>query len=350
MQQLLQGPGGPLAGDLTEIEGACPAPSTQHCGLLFVINAAGLPACPQHLQHVRPHCTFLLHKLNAHSTQNTHPPTHASPGLDYLSSPSGVIADAQALAAAAFGAAHTFFLVNGCTAGVHAAVMATCGPGTTLLAARNCHLSVFNAAVLAGCSVAWVEPEADAAHGVAHGVTPAALAAALAAQAAAGVAVGAVMVVSPTYFGAVARVEGARAAAAGGVFLSEQQLLQAAAAAAEHELHCTALHRLLNSSSLHSFDSFIPSVNTQSWQRSAMLQACLCSWVRAFHNFFSVTPIHLHPQTQSWRRSAMLPVCRCSSTKPTARTSRRPRRSCPPPSRPARCRPAPTRLCTAHTR
>jgi arginine decarboxylase len=131
-------------------------------------------------------------------------------GLDYLSSPSGCIAAAQEAAAAAFGAARTFFLVNGCTVGIHAAVMATCPPGATLLLARNCHLSAFNAAVLAGCRVAWVDPETDAAHGVAHCVAPGALAGALSAAAARGEAVGAVLVVSPTYFGAAARLAGAR--------------------------------------------------------------------------------------------------------------------------------------------
>ena len=71
-------------------------------------------------------------------------------GLDYLSSPTGVIAQAQDLAAELFSADHTWFLVNGCSVGIHAAVMATCKPGQTLLVARNCHLSVFSAMVLSG--------------------------------------------------------------------------------------------------------------------------------------------------------------------------------------------------------
>ena len=35
-------------------------------------------------------------------------------------------------------------------AGIHAAVMATCGPGTALLVARNCHLAALSALVLSG--------------------------------------------------------------------------------------------------------------------------------------------------------------------------------------------------------
>jgi len=71
-------------------------------------------------------------------------------GLDNLGAPSGVIAEAQALAAQAFGADHTWFVVNGCSSAIHAAVMACAGPGDTLLVARNCHLSVFSAMVMSG--------------------------------------------------------------------------------------------------------------------------------------------------------------------------------------------------------
>jgi hypothetical protein len=150
------------------------------------------------------HPTLIPNPPTPHPTPKPNPPK----GLDYLSSPSGAIAEAQALAAAAFGADRTFFLVNGATAGVHAAVVATCPPGSTLLLARNCHLSAVSAAALAGCRAAWAAPGADARHGVAHGVAPDALAAALAREAAAGARVGAVLVVSPTYFGVASRVEG----------------------------------------------------------------------------------------------------------------------------------------------
>ncbi len=47
------------------------------------------------------------------------------PDLDNLFAPQGVIQEAQELAAAAFGAEQTWFLVNGSTAGVMAAILAT---------------------------------------------------------------------------------------------------------------------------------------------------------------------------------------------------------------------------------
>jgi arginine/lysine/ornithine decarboxylase len=136
----------------------------------------------------------------------------AAAGLDYLSSPTGVIAAAQQAAAAAFGADHTWLLVNGCSAGIHAAVMATVRPGQALLLARNCHLSAFAACVLAGCQPVWLQPEADALHGVAHCVTPEELAAGFTAARQQGLEVAAVLVVSPTYYGAVAHVQGGNSA------------------------------------------------------------------------------------------------------------------------------------------
>lgn len=129
-------------------------------------------------------------------------------GLDYLSSPTGVIKQAQDLAAAAYGADRTWFLVNGCSIGIHAAVMSTCGPGQTLLIARNCHLSAFSACVLAGCSTVWLQPQEDHTFGIPHCVTPETLQHALLHAQAQGLNVGAVLVVSPTYFGVAGKIKG----------------------------------------------------------------------------------------------------------------------------------------------
>ena len=75
-------------------------------------------------------------------------------GLDFLGSPTGCIHEAQRMAARAFGAEHTWFLVNGSTVGIHAAVMAAARPGDTLLLARNAHQSAFAAMALAGAATA----------------------------------------------------------------------------------------------------------------------------------------------------------------------------------------------------
>lgn len=129
-------------------------------------------------------------------------------GLDYLASPTGPIREAQQLAAQLWGAASTWFLVNGTTVGVHAAVMATCGPRDTLLLPRNAHLSAFNAMVLAGCQARYMQPQYDPYFGVAHHVTVAALEQALGEAQQSQQRVGAVLVVSPTYYGVLSDVRG----------------------------------------------------------------------------------------------------------------------------------------------
>lgn len=71
-------------------------------------------------------------------------------GFDYLHAPTGAMARAQARAAEVFGAAQTFFLVNGSTGGNLAAITAFAGDGDGLLMLRGSHRSVYTAAALAG--------------------------------------------------------------------------------------------------------------------------------------------------------------------------------------------------------
>lgn len=137
-----------------------------------------------------------------------------------LSAASGPIQAAQQAAAQAWGAQASWFLVNGTTCGIHAAVMATCGPGQALILPRNAHLSAFNACVLAGCTPVYAQPCCDPQLGIAHHVTPAALQAAFEAAAEQGLSVGAALVVSPTYFGVVADVAGGLWLAGGGSMVS----------------------------------------------------------------------------------------------------------------------------------
>jgi arginine decarboxylase len=119
------------------------------------------------------------------------------PGLDNLAAAQGVIQAAQRLAAEAFGADRTWFLVNGSTSGVIAALVATCQPGDKIVLPRNMHQSAIAGLVLAGAMPLWVEPDYDAAADLAHGLDPAAVAAVLRRYPDAK----AVMIVSPTYYG-----------------------------------------------------------------------------------------------------------------------------------------------------
>ncbi len=120
------------------------------------------------------------------------------PRLDNLQAPVGVIRSAQALAAEVFGARQTWFLVNGSTAGVIAAILATCGEGEKIILPRNIHTSAIAGIVHAGAVPIFITPAYDRRSDLAHSVTPAAVKFALEQHPDAK----AVMVVYPTYYGA----------------------------------------------------------------------------------------------------------------------------------------------------
>jgi arginine decarboxylase len=109
---------------------------------------------------------------------------------------------AQQLAAEAWGAARSWFLINGASQGNHAACMALAHLGSRVVVQRNVHSSVIDGLVLSGMRPTFVAPELDPELGIAHGLTPYSLAAALDETPEAVAA----MVVSPTYFGACADV------------------------------------------------------------------------------------------------------------------------------------------------
>src|SRR5204862_2105683 len=110
---------------------------------------------------------------------------------------------AQRLAAAAWGAARTWFLINGASQGNLAAALALAHHGEDVVLQRNVHSSTIDGLVLSGLRPAFVAPEADPELGTAHCLTPDALDEALESQPDAKAA----MLVSPTYFGAVARIQ-----------------------------------------------------------------------------------------------------------------------------------------------
>jgi lysine decarboxylase len=124
-------------------------------------------------------------------------------GIDLGPSPTPY-QEAERLAAEAYGAQRTWFLTNGATQGNHALMLALAPLGTRVVAQRNSHASLVDGLVLSGGVPSFVAPEYDDELGMAHGVTPQALAAALDAA----VDAKAVFIVSPTYYGMAADVEG----------------------------------------------------------------------------------------------------------------------------------------------
>ncbi len=91
--------------------------------------------------------------------------------LDNLCHPTSVIKEAEGLAAEAFGAAHSFFMVGGTTSSVQAMIFATVKAGDKLILPRNVHQSVINALVICGGIPVYVNPQTNMRLGIALGMS-----------------------------------------------------------------------------------------------------------------------------------------------------------------------------------
>ena len=125
-------------------------------------------------------------------------------GLDDLLQPAEAIAEAQALAAEAYGAEHSFFLINGSTSGNQIMMMAALNPGEKMALPRNSHKSAMGGLIMSGVEPVWMQPEVDDALHMDHTVTPQTVRHTLDRHP----DIKAVYIVSPTYYGVAADVEG----------------------------------------------------------------------------------------------------------------------------------------------
>ncbi len=117
--------------------------------------------------------------------------------LDCLFAPDGVIQQAQQLAAEAFGASQTWFLVNGSTCGIEAAILATCHDGDKIILPRNIHSSVISGLILSGAVPIFINPQYDTNLDITYSITTQSLETTLQKHPDAK----AVMIVYPTYYG-----------------------------------------------------------------------------------------------------------------------------------------------------
>ena len=92
--------------------------------------------------------------------------------LGTLHPATGPIKEAQELAAKAFGAKKTFFLLNGSTAGNLALAMALTKKGQRILTNRNCHRSVLTGMIISGAEPLWLIPKKFEDWGIWGNVTP----------------------------------------------------------------------------------------------------------------------------------------------------------------------------------
>lgn len=123
--------------------------------------------------------------------------------LDNISSPVGVIKEAEKLMAEAYSADHAFFLVNGTTAGVQAMILSACLPGEKIILPRNAHKSAINGLILSGAVPVYLQPEIDDRLGISLGVTLESVEKAIEENHDAK----AILIINPTYYGIVSDIE-----------------------------------------------------------------------------------------------------------------------------------------------
>ena len=215
------------AGNPTADEGACPAPDSERTGHGSVTEVPARTGLPPSIQPTAPY----LEAITAYGFRGStrfHVPGHkggegADPGMRTAFGDRPLLLDipqdiegidvgpsptpyerAERLAAEAYGAERAWFLTNGASQGNHALCLALAPQGRRVVLQRNSHASMIDGLILSGGVPSWVAPEYDPELGMAHGVTPDALGEALRRDPEARSA----FIVSPTYYGLAADVEG----------------------------------------------------------------------------------------------------------------------------------------------
>jgi arginine decarboxylase len=125
------------------------------------------------------------------------------PGIDDLLQPTESIKEAQELAAEAYGADHTFFLINGSTSGNQAMMMTALNPGEKVAVPRNSHKSMLGGLVMSGAYPIYMQPAVDQEMHMDNAVTPETVARTIAQHP----DLKAIYLVSPTYYGVAADLE-----------------------------------------------------------------------------------------------------------------------------------------------
>ncbi len=129
-------------------------------------------------------------------------------GFDNLHQAEGILKEAQIRANRLYGADETFYMVNGSSGGVLAAIMAAVEPFDEILIARNCHKSVYHAAILHGLIVRYYYPKIMTEYDIFDGASAAEICSLMDAYP----EVKAVVITSPTYEGVVSDIPGIAAA------------------------------------------------------------------------------------------------------------------------------------------
>ena len=122
-------------------------------------------------------------------------------GFDNLHHAEEVLKDAQERAAELYGSRQAYYLVNGSTCGLLAAIGAACRRRGSILVARNCHKAVYHGIYMQELTAHYVYPKINA-YGIACAVTPEQIEKELSQHP----DVDAVLLTSPTYEGVVSDI------------------------------------------------------------------------------------------------------------------------------------------------
>lgn len=122
--------------------------------------------------------------------------------FDNLHQPEGILLELQQEASRLYGAEESFYLINGSTGGILAAVSCAVPVGGHLLMARNCHKSAYHAAYLRNLTLSYLEPPLLNEYDVFDAIEPEQIEMALEREP----DIGAVLLVSPTYEGRISDI------------------------------------------------------------------------------------------------------------------------------------------------
>ena len=92
-------------------------------------------------------------------------------GFDNLHHPEGILKDSMKWAADVYGADQTYYLINGSTSGILAAVCGAVPRGGRILVSRNCHKSVYHGICLNQLKTSYVYPQEIEGLGIQGGIT-----------------------------------------------------------------------------------------------------------------------------------------------------------------------------------
>ena len=123
-------------------------------------------------------------------------------GFDNLHDAHGILKVTAELASRLYGSKQSFPLINGSTGGILAGVRSAVRYGDTVIMARNCHKSVFNAIELCGLKPIYLMPDIDAASCVCGSIRPVQVEQAISENPDAKL----VIITSPTYEGVVSDI------------------------------------------------------------------------------------------------------------------------------------------------